>query len=156
MQMQVRLEIFGVVCGVAAAIGGIFGMNFETSMKPSVADSPNGFTITWISCLVGSFALLAALLLYFQRNFTYHASDKKSQSEVGTVFSLQSLDTVFSLMEGIQREIKGDQMTRTQFDSVIGNIVGDKMSPEEKDHFFKFFDTDQDNVIEMDKMHFAH
>jgi len=77
MQMQVRLEIFGVVCGVAAAIGGIFGMNFETSMKPSVADSPNGFTITWISCLVGSFALLAALLLYFQRNFTYHASDKK-------------------------------------------------------------------------------
>jgi len=81
---------------------------------------------------------------------------KKSQSEVGTVFSLQSLDTVFSLMEGIQREIKGDQMTRTQFDSVIGNVVGDKMSPGEKDHFFKFFDTDQDNVIEMDKMHFAH
>ena len=35
MRMQVRLEIFGVVCGVAAAIGGIFGMNFETSMKSS-------------------------------------------------------------------------------------------------------------------------
>ena len=58
MRMQVRLEIFGVVCGVAAAIGGIFGMNFETSMKASVANSPYGFTITWVSCLVGSFALL--------------------------------------------------------------------------------------------------
>ena len=95
--------------------------------------------------------IFSALLLYFQRNFTYHAKDKKSSCEVGTVFSLQSLDTVFSLMEGIQREIKGDRMTRTQFDE----LVGDKMTLEEKDHFFKFFDTDQDSVIEMDQKHFA-
>ena len=78
--------------------------------------------------------IFSALLLHFQRNFTYHAKDKKSSCEVGTVFSLQSLDTVFSLMEGIQREIKGDRMTRTQFDE----LVGDKMTLEEKDHFFKF------------------
>ena len=54
-------------------------------------------------------------------------------------------------MEGIQREIKGDRMTRTQFDE----LVGDKMTLEEKDHFFKYFDTDQDSVIEMDQKHFA-
>ena len=130
MQMSLRLEMFGVTCGFAAAIGGVFGMNLKNHIENHVS----AFAITWMTIFCVSLGLFIFLLVQFQRNFSVKAGMAKKS------FKVNELETVFSLMERIEREVQNDNMSREEFGKAIQDVIGDKISPSEKDNFFNFFD----------------
>ena len=141
MRMSLRLEMFGVTCGFAAAIGGIFGMNLKNHLETH----GTAFTITCLTIFFVSLGLFVFLLVHFQRNFSVKAGMARKRTR-----EVKELEMIFSLMERIERDVQNNTMSAEEFGKVVQDVVGDKVSPSEKDQFYSIFEHNHEDMLELE------
>ena len=138
MKMSLFIEVFALMMGFGALVGGIFGMNlhFDENIFGDWS-----FLLVIIVTVVVMFFIGAGFLKKYNKL-------KKDTSNAQT-FNL--LKNFFTYVDDLEYHLFSRSVTKAEFKDAVEKITNLKISKKESDYLFQMVDANNDGVIDTEE-----